>query len=152
MKPHNAITTVLFLAIYYLPTKAQVAETNPTIEVLQVLQEYDHAWQKRDTAKVRVLLADDYVYFTSTGGLSSKAESIITLASPDYILEDAERTEIEVRVTGSAAIVSSRWRGHGTWKTKPFVDDQRCSLVFLKTNAGWKLLAEHCTQIKKPSE
>ena len=148
MKPHNLIA-VLFVAIPYVPIEAQVTETK---SVLQVLQENDHAWQVRDTAKVRALLADDYIYFTSTGGLSSKAESITTLGSPDYVLEDAERSEIEVRITGSAAIVSSRWRGHGTWKKKPFVDDQRCSLVFLKTNVGWKLLAEHCTQIQKLSE
>ncbi len=40
-------------------------------------------------------------------------------------------------------IVSSRWRGRGTYEGKPFVDDQRCSVVI----ASGTVLMEHCTNL-----
>ena len=147
-----AFVVLLSMFLVAMPSNAQVAKTNANAEVLQALRQYDQAWQNRDTLGVMSGLSDDYIYFTSRGGQDTKAQSISTLASPSYVLESAERTEIDVRLVGSTAVVSSRWRGHGTWKEKPFDDDQRCSLVFVKTGSGWKLLAEHCTQIQKPTE
>ena len=118
-----------------------------TENVLQVLKKYDAAWNKKDAATVGEILAADYVYFTSTGGLSNRRETLDFLASPKYILTFVERSEIKAIRSGDTVIVSSRWKGKGSWAEGEINDDQRCGQVFVRTGKNWKLLSEHCVQI-----
>jgi hypothetical protein len=69
------------------------------------------------------------------------------LQSPEYALEQATRSKLSVPRRGPAAVVSSRWRGHGIYRAKTFNDDQRCGQVWLLTAGTWQLLSEHCVQI-----
>jgi ketosteroid isomerase-like protein len=121
-------------------------------EILAVINTYDSAWNYRDTATVAALLTDDYMFFSSGGHVLGRAETLSLLASPDYVLETAERSELEVtHMSPGVAVVSSRWKGHGAWEGESFTDDQRCSLVLGHSTGEWRLLAEHCTQIKPAS-
>ncbi len=115
--------------------------------VLSAVARLDSAWSRKDTALVDRLLAPEYVYFSSKGGVTSRSEAIGLLRSESYRLEYADRSELEVHQTGSTAVVASRWRGRGTFGGTAFVDDQRCSLVLDRTGVEWRVLSEHCTQI-----
>lgn len=108
---------------------------------------YDRAWNAHDTATVNRLLSRQYQYFTSKGDVNSKSDAITTLASPKYIIDRAARSEVTVRVSGPTSIVSSRWKGAGTWEGEPFTDDQRCGQVWTRAGASWQVLSEHCVQI-----
>jgi hypothetical protein len=128
----------------------EAARIQPTYmpKVGAVVAQYDSAWNQRDTSAVSRLLAPGYQYFDSRGGVSSRAETLTMLSAPDYRLEQAKRSEIEVSRTGPVAVVSSRWVGHGTYRGRPFNDDQRCGQTWLLTEEGtWQLLSEHCVQI-----
>ena len=116
--------------------------------VLRAVAGYDAAWAAKDTAAVGQWLAPAYRYFTSTGGVWSRAEVLALLAAPDYRLERVERSALEAQLSGTTAVVSSRWQGSGTYPGGRFDDDQRCSLVLVKHGTGWWLVAEHCTQIR----
>jgi len=88
------------------------------------------------------------VYFSSTGGLTNRKATLEFLASPDYKLTSVERSEIKIlSQSESIAIVSSRWKGRGSYGKEEINDDQRCGLVFVKQKNIWKLLSEHCVQI-----
>jgi hypothetical protein len=50
-------------------------------------------------------------------------------------------------LTSGAAVVSSRWKGKGTYDGQEFHDDQRCSIVLAREKQQWRVLSEHCTQI-----
>ena len=116
--------------------------------VQRVLTEYDRAWNSKDAAAVSRILARDYVYFSSTGGLTTRKATLEFLASPDYKLTFVRRTEIEVlSQRGGVAVLSSRWIGRGTFGKEEINDDQRCGLVFVQEARRWKLLSEHCAQI-----
>ena len=116
---------------------------------------YDSAWNQRDTSAVSRLLAPEYQYFTSRGGVSSRAETMAMLSDPGYRLAHANRSEIAVSWSGPVAVVSSRWQGQGTYRGQPFKDDQRCGQTWLLTGdqtwplreGTWQLLSEHCVQI-----
>ena len=108
---------------------------------------YDSAWSRRDTSAVSRLLAPEYQYFTSRGGVSSRAETMAMLSDPAYRLEHANRSEIAVSLSGPVAVVSSRWQGQGTYRGQPFKDDQRCGQTWLLTDKTWRLVSEHCVQI-----
>jgi hypothetical protein len=42
--------------------------------------------------------------------------------------------------------------GRGSWAEGEIDDDQRCGLVFVRQESGWRLLAEHCVQIAAESD
>jgi ketosteroid isomerase-like protein len=122
------------------------AQTNQE-EIGRFIQKYDDAWNHKDMAAVERMLAAEYVYFSSKGQVRSRTSLLQEFASPKYKLEAAERTELKVYQTLETAVVSSRWKGHGTFDGKEFHDDQRCSIVLAKGKQGWMVLSEHCTQI-----
>lgn len=127
-----------------LPMRAAVAAE---VEVEHTIQAYDEAWNRKDAAAFEQILAADYVYFTSKGAIWPRQRWLGLMLSPKYVLESAERSDIVVHRTADTAVVGSRWRGHGSYDGKPFRDDQRCSLVLARSQAGWRVLSEHCTQI-----
>lgn len=116
-------------------------------QVASLVAQYDSSWNRKDTVAVSRWLAPRYQYFTSLGAVRSRAPVLEFLASSEYSLEHAQRSEIVVTHTGPVAVVSSRWQGHGTYKGKRFVDDQRCGQVWLETARTWQMLSEHCVQI-----
>ena len=131
-----------------LPLLAAQAQGDFDPSIKKALKEYDAAWNIKDVAAVSRILADDYVYFSSTGGLTDRKATLNFLASPDYKLTFVERSEIKVlSSTNGVAVVSSRWKGRGTYGKEEINDDQRCGLVFVKQGKVWKLLSEHCAQI-----
>jgi ketosteroid isomerase-like protein len=114
--------------------------------VLDILAKYDTAWNKKDSATVGNILAPGYIYFSSTGSITTRERTLEFLNSPKYILTSAQRSEVKTYRTGDTVIVSSRWIGKGTYD-KEEIDDQRCGLVFTKIGKQWKLISEHCAQI-----
>lgn len=118
-----------------------------TESVLKTLKKYDNAWNKKDAKTVGEILAAEYIYFSSTGELSDRKETLNFLVSPKYILTFVERSEIKSFREDKTVIVSSRWKGKGSYEGGEINDDQRCGQVFVKDGKMWKLLSEHCTQI-----
>ena len=125
------------------------AQNTKQADVVSVLRRYDEAWNTKDVATVDRMLAPKYVYFSSNGNLTSRQQTLELLKSPGYKLTFAERTEIKTFRSGATVIVSSRWKGKGTYNDEEINDDQRCSLVFAKQKNSWRVLSEHCTQIVK---
>jgi ketosteroid isomerase-like protein len=119
-------------------------------DVIHFVEEYDGAWNRKDAASVERFLAADYVYFTSKGAIHSRQQMLDMVLSPKYVLVSADRSEMKVYRTSSTAVVSSRWKGHGTYDGRGFQDDQRCSIVLGREKQGWQVLSEHCTQIAVP--
>ena len=132
---------------------SEAARIQPTYtpDIGAEVARYDSAWSGRDTSAVGSYLGPQYRYFTSRGGVSSRAETLAMLSDPGYRLEHASRSEIEVSRSGEVAVVSSRWRGQGTYRGRPFKDDQRCGQTWLlvaeELRVKWQLLSEHCVQI-----
>ena len=116
-------------------------------EVIAFLNTYDNAWNTRNNKVVDSLYAPQYRYFTSVGGVSSRARNLEILAADYYKVISAKRTEIDIAIDGNIAIVSSRWQGNGVWMNEPFNDNQRCGLVIQKKGKELKLLSEHCVDI-----
>jgi ketosteroid isomerase-like protein len=140
----KCISLLIITVVFCLTATAQTKKAD---KVIETLERYDQAWNHKDAATVDKVLAAEYVYFSSTGSLTSRQKTLELLASPKYHLTSAERSEIKTFRAGDTVVVSSRWRGKGTYNDEPINDDQRCSLVFGKESKDWKLLSEHCTQI-----
>jgi ketosteroid isomerase-like protein len=139
---------VVVLSFLVIPAVAP-AQTKPSREqeIRRFVEWYDNALNRKDVAAVERLLAPEYVYFSSKGEVRSRQSLLDELLSPKYILASAERTDVKVYQTSGTAVVSSRWKGQGTYDGQPFHDDQRCSIVLAQNKQQWLVLSEHCTQI-----
>jgi ketosteroid isomerase-like protein len=124
------------------------AESGEETAIRAVIAVFDSAWSRKDTAVAAGLMSPDYVYFSSRGNVTPRQATLELLGAPHYRLEYADRSELEVHLFDGSAVVGSRWRGRGTYDGKEFVDDQRCSLTLGRGPRGWRLLSEHCTQIR----
>lgn len=119
-------------------------------DIIHLVERYDSAWNSKDAGSVERILAANYIYFTSKGAAQSRQQMLDMMLSPKYALASAERSEMKVYLTSSTAVVSSRWKGHGTYDGQAFHDDERCSIVLGREKQGWQVLSEHCTQIAVP--
>jgi hypothetical protein len=108
------------------------------------LARYDSAWAAKDTATVQRILAPDYVYFTSNGGLSTRTESLGFLVDTGYVLTLSRRSEVQVALAGPTGRVSSRWEGLGRFHNDTVRDDQTCGQTWLRREGQWLLFTEHC--------
>lgn len=135
------------LAVHAAASYSQTVDGLPST-LKSALTEYDRAWNAKDKATVGRILADDYVYFSSTGELTTRKATLDFLASPDYTLTFVERTQVKLLSKRDAlAVISSRWKGRGMFGKETINDDQRCGLVFVREGKNWKLISEHCVQI-----
>lgn len=117
-------------------------------EVINTIKQFDQGWEFKRMGAVDSALSPSYVYFTQSGNIFCRDSVVATAGENNYLLRDMNRSEIEVTITGNTAIVSSRWKGEGTYRGSVFKEDQRCSLVLIKTNSRVRILSEHCTPIK----
>ena len=138
----------LCFGCYDKPEKAVEENILTEKEVKDFVNDYDNMWAKRDTIAMKEAISENYIYFTSTGSTSTRDRIISWFTPADkYKVDTAIRSEINVTIHGSIAIVSSRWIGSGSFDGERFSDDQRCSLTIQKEEGKLKLISEHCTQI-----
>jgi len=145
---NNTVTILICLTM--IGASPAQARLSPEQDAIHFIEEYDRAWNHKDTAAVGRALAPGYVYFSSKGNVVSRQQTLDMLLSPKYVLASAERSEMKAYVTSGTAVVSSRWKGHGSFDSKEFHDDQRCSVVLVREKQSWLVMSEHCTQIVAP--
>ncbi|MDF2190073.1 nuclear transport factor 2 family protein [Paraflavitalea sp. CAU 1676] len=150
MKAWTILYMVLLAACSQLPpsdaTPNAVSLTRE--EVAAFVGHYDSSWNTKNVAAMESIYGKSFVYFTSVGGTSTRAQNLEVLGADYYKVLKADRSELEIIIDGNTAIVSSRWRGNGIWKDTTFNDNQRCGLVIQKQNGQLKLLSEHCVEIQ----
>ena len=137
------VVSCLTICVISLAQTKQSQEQN----ISRFVERYDNAWNHKDAAVIERILAPEYVYFSSKGEVRSRQSLLDELLSPKYILVSAERSEMKVYLTSGAAVVSSRWKGQGSYDGREFHDDQRCSVVLTCSGRDWLVLSEHCTEI-----
>ena len=118
-------------------------------EVMAVISKFDEGWRNKNEALVDSVLSEHYVYFTQSGNTFNRQNIVATAGSDVYTLQNMERENFVVQIEGNTAVVSPIWKGEGYYHGEQFNDRQRCSVTIVKHNGIVKILAEHCTPIKK---
>ena len=117
-------------------------------EVVDAINKFDNGWRNKDLKTVDSVLSPAYIYFTQSGSTFSRDSVVATAGEASYALEAMSRTEFVVTLYDNTAIVSTRWKGKGTYRGVPFDEDQRCSIMLIKKDNKVQILSEHCTPIK----
>ena len=117
-------------------------------EVMNAINKFDYGWEHKNLKTVDSVLSPKYVYFTQSGGTFSRDSVVSTAGENSYLLDRVSRSEFVITTSGNTAVVSTRWRGKGTYRGTPFDEDQRCSIVLVKKDNKIEILSEHCTPVK----
>ncbi|MFM2146016.1 MAG: hypothetical protein RL732_852 [Bacteroidota bacterium] len=143
--------SVLTLMVLLLLSQGSCKRKNTPLteeEVVEVIHRFDEGWESKNINLVDSVLAPAYIYFTQSGGLFSRDSVVQTAGSPSYTLSRVRRSSFQVQLYGNVAIVSTRWEGVGSYRGRPFNEDQRCSITVIKKNGKVEILSEHCTPIQ----
>ena len=142
------VTAILLLSsLTFLSCKKTQAPLTEQ-EVINVINRFDEGWSTKNLKEVDSVLAPAYIYFTQSGGTFSRDSVVQTAGSSNYILERVQRVDIIVKLYENTAVVSTRWKGKGIYRDTPFDEDQRCSVIIIKSNNKVEILSEHCTPVK----
>jgi hypothetical protein len=116
-------------------------------EVTNVISHFDNGWEHKNMKEVDSVLSPSYIYFTRSGGTFSRDSVVATAGESSYSLKDVSRSDFVITIYNNTAIVSTRWKGKGMYRGIAFDEDQRCSIVVVKTGDKVEILSEHCTPI-----
>lgn len=119
-------------------------------EALAVVHKFDEGWENKNKVLVDSVLSEQYVYFTQSGNTFVRSRLVETAGSDVYSLQNMERESETVQLDGNTAVVNTIWKGQGFYHGESFDDRQRCSITVVKHDGKVRILAEHCTPIKRP--
>ncbi len=118
-------------------------------EVFALIDKFDEGWKNKNAKLVDSVLSKHYVYFTQSGRTFNRENLVTTAGSDVYTLQNMERDNLTIQLDGNTAVVNTIWKGKGYYHGEAFDDQQRCSITITKHKGEVRILAEHCTPIKK---
>ena len=116
-------------------------------QVLHVSQAYDSVTLRQDAVAGDRLLADEYISTLPEGYVLNKAQALAGLRSGNLRFTTGGSHDVRVKVYGQTAVVTGRWTEQGTYRGKPFNDNERFTTVFVRRRGRWQIVAEHLSKI-----
>jgi ketosteroid isomerase-like protein len=114
----------------------------------RVNEEWNCAWLARDAATVERIAAEDYVYLGPQGQVLDKGDILAIIRSPSYRLARGRWDEVTIGELGpESALILDRFRGHGEYRGRVFVEDHRHTSVWVRRESRWRVRLEHCSAI-----
>jgi ketosteroid isomerase-like protein len=105
------------------------------------------AARRGDTSVAARLLADDLIITGPTGQILGKQQEIEGFSK--IKLESFDTDEIKVHAYGDTAVMNYHLVMKGTFSGQDMSGDYRETLVWVKRNGGWQIVAAHVSQISK---
>jgi uncharacterized protein (TIGR02246 family) len=138
-----ALVTVCLLAVPLALGQGGSAEQQISALSDQMIQ----AQLKADTSYFEKHYADDATIVHGNGELFMKAEEIADLKSGSLTYELNEVRERKIHVHGDTAVVAFLISYKGTVSGKPFTGDLRRTVVWVKQEGNWKIVAYQVTRL-----
>ncbi len=115
--------------------------------ILALETAWNHALEAKDTKALGMLLANTFLSVDIDGSVSSRAEFLASIKSPDYQPSQAVTEQSSVQVFGDAAVVVGVFRVKGTEKGKPYLHRERFVDTWIKSDNTWQCVATTSTLI-----
>jgi ketosteroid isomerase-like protein len=115
--------------------------------VLRAEREWLLAHLRLDVDALDRLMAPDYVQIDDKGRAVSKEQVLASFRSGERGWEAAHSDEHDVRIYGSTAVVTGRWRARGANAGQPFDYAARYVSVWVEHDGEWRMVSDHSTPI-----
>jgi ketosteroid isomerase-like protein len=133
---------ILFLSGLPLLAYAQQRSVDAD-KVVALEKKWTEAYKQRDVGILSSLLAEEFVITVEDGSTYGKLGYISHSADSSVRVEVAELSDLRVRVHGNVAVVTGAYHENGTSKGKPYEYRDRLTDVWVKSQAGWQVIASH---------
>lgn len=145
---------VMLMTCCWLPawTQSAVNVAKAEVELEKLNREYDEALVRGNVDTLDRLYAEEFVYTTFDGSVRTKAEQLAFTRSGDLKLESGKSDDVRIRVYGSTAVMTGRFRAKGTFKGTRLEVKERYTAVWVRRKGRWRLVAEQGNEIKAEAQ
>jgi ketosteroid isomerase-like protein len=102
---------------------------------------------QNDFPKLEQIMSDDFTYTHSNGQVQTKAEFLGDFKSGKRVFRSLQQEDVQVRLYGSAALVTGRCTLTGTNGGKDFVLPMRFTEVYANNNGKWQWILWQSTRL-----
>ena len=132
---------------------ATIAFASPEAELKAIEQQWSDAYVKADTAFLKTVEAEDWMFVDSDGGLNTKAQDIKDVADKTFVCKSASMSDVKVKTMGdNSAYATGIVKMAGTYKGKDFSSEFRAVDIFEKKDGKWQGVYSQVTKIDKEKE
>jgi ketosteroid isomerase-like protein len=133
-------------AFHSLPLHEKKHEAKRQVEALE--EEWRTAQLAGDVAAMDKLLSDDYIGISMTGQVNTKAQQLDRVRNHKVVLSRLDLEEMQVKLVGSIAIVTSKAQVEGTNDGVPVQGTFRYTRVYQRLPSGqWKITSFEATRV-----
>jgi ketosteroid isomerase-like protein len=121
------------------------------VEALE--EQWRQAQLAGDVATMDSLLSDDYIGISMTGQVNTKAQQLDRMRNHKIVLSKLDLGEMQVKLVGAIAIVTSRAEVEGTNDGTPVKGTYRYTRVYQRLPTGdWKITSFEATRVPAPRD
>jgi ketosteroid isomerase-like protein len=133
-------------ALHMQPLHEKKHDAKRQVEALE--EQWRQAQLAGDVATMDRLLSDDYIGISMTGQVSTKMQQLDRMKSHKFILTKLDLGEMQVKLVGSIAIVTSRAEVEGSNDGVPVQGTFRYTRVYQRLPSGtWKITSFEATRV-----
>ena len=122
-------------------------------ELKEITQKWLDAYVKADTAALKAIEADDWMFVDSDGTIVSKAKDIKEVEDKTFVCKSASASDLKVKTMGdNHASVTGMIKMTGAYKGEDFSADFRSVDIFEKKDGKWQAIYSQITKVGKDKE
>ena len=123
-------------------------KSNDEPELLRLNNLYDSAITHDDTGTLKRLYADEFVYTSPEGKVLTKEQQINSFVTSEMKWETGKSDDVKVKLFGNTAVMTGSFHGKGTYRGNPVSIDERYTVVWIKKDNEWRMVAEQGNIVK----
>ena len=144
----TVVAGLLFLSPISTCGQTQVAGSPAEQEVRKLERAWLDAYEKRDTAAMNAIVADDFVITFADGSMQTKSQVVDSIKGPGgsskFYTENVQSRQYGDTVI-LIGVVVSEWKQND----KPMTDRSRYTDTYVRRNGRWQVVASHLSKIGK---
>lgn len=129
-----------------MPLHEKKHDAKKQVEALE--EQWRTAQLAGDAATMDSLLSDDYIGISMTGQVNTKAQQLDRMRSHKLMLTRLDLGELQIKLVGAIAIVTSQAQVEGTNEGLPVKGTFRYTRVYQRLPSGaWKITSFEATRV-----
>ena len=124
--------------------------SGPEAELLAVVRDWDAAMIRNDADEIGRYMAEDWILIGSDGRAIDRAAFLAVIESGELSHDVMESEDVQIRVYGSAAIVTASGVSAGKFRGHAFREVERQSNMFIRQGSTWRCVLTHLSRLAPP--
>jgi len=131
------------LSLLAFPVVLQAQEQAAVAKIRAAEEQLTGFYKQRQVKDLAAMLDEDFVITFEDGSTLSKTGYISFMAAPSDHIEEAEMSDLKIRIHGTTGVVTGVYHERGTTKGKPYDYHDRFTDIWKRKNGDWLLIASH---------